>query len=273
MRVAAIELFVHVARSQLEPSDAVMHALAADTVGRNEQALRAIEEARRHGPDVILCPGWTFVEAAPTSLPRIANGATVIFEVLPLKPPRGQPAGKLAVKSTSKGSGNAPRWNSFVLEQGQVRECPRQAVTRGPELDDPENAQTLARTLMSPERLVGKGRLVVCGEVNVMRFRAEGHNRQCIWEPQVARAGLSDRAFVGLTIFNPAHTPSSNYMSIKRRRGPWKKLVTTANQLDFGRLNRRTLPQPTQAYVDEAQLEPERELALRDSGRLVVFSL
>jgi hypothetical protein len=273
MRVAAIELLVHVASRPNNPASAVLRALTSDPDNRNAQALSAISEARKLNPAFILCPGWTFVGAPPKSLARVANGATVIFEVLSSDTRRAAPSNKLSIKGAPKKHKNNYPWNSFVLENGIIRKCPSQVVAQGQELNTPSIAEKLAQTLMSPGRLVGRGRLVTCGEVNVIRFRQRNGERECIWDPLVASAGVRARDFAGHTVFNPAHTPSSSYMHRKRRLGPWKNIVTTANQLDYKKLGCRAMPSPTRAYVDKGPLEAEYELNFVGSGRVLLFNL
>ncbi len=273
MRVAAIELFVHVTSSRVVPTCAVYQALLHDPKGRNAQALSALEKARTLDPDFILCPGWTFVGAPPKDLARVADGATVIFEVLPQEPSRKEFSGKLGSKEGHKNNDKAFSWKSLVLEKGRIRECPPQVIALGQELNDRGTAKKLAQALMSPGRLIGEGRLLICGEANVMRFRKGSNGRECVWSPLVASSGLSDRYFEGLNVFNPAHTPCSSYMHRKRRLGPWKNIVTTANQIDYRKLKRRTMPGPTRAYVDQGPLEPEQDPIIDDGWRISLFIL
>jgi hypothetical protein len=62
-------------------------------------------------------------------------------------------------------------------------------------------------------------------------------------------------------------------MHRKRRLGPWKNIVTTANQLDYKKFGCRAMPSPTRAYVDKGPLEAEYELNLVGSGRVLLFNL
>jgi hypothetical protein len=243
-------------------------------------------------PDVILCPGWTFVgDSYPEDLPSIVGGTTLIFEVHPkVEPPtssegqghgKGQEKGqrpkegKSAQKQQEDGDSHFFPWRTFVVESRRLKEAPRQVIALGKELDDPTMAKALATALKAPERQVAGGRLFICGETQAVRIQYTP-KADYVWDHEVARNGAREDAFKGLTVFNPAHTPSGPRMHEKRKRGPWRALVTTANQFDRTRLGLNgRVPEPTRAYVDEQEIAPAAPGAVKvgTNDYVTVFKL
>ncbi len=278
MRVATVEMFVDLDLTTLNnvPSMAVRQTLVRNARKRNEQALSDISAALKRDPEVIECPGWTFVgNAPPAELLGLVGKRTLIFELLPEEDLSASTKKKDQDKGQWRGADDGCRfpWRTFVMEAGQIREVPRQVIARGWELNDPANAETLATTLMSNGRRVAGGKLFVCGESNALRIR-RGAPKRHIWDPAVEAAGAPAAAFAGLPVFNPAHTPSGSRMHEKRRCGPWKAIVTTANQFDRKRLGLGGgVPQPTRAYVNQQELEPVESEDLPSKDRVLVFEL
>jgi hypothetical protein len=262
MRIAAIELYVEVskrgsAQGQLSDGAAVLRALAARRDARNALALEAIEVAAGLAPSIILCPGWTFVGRAPraATLGRGAGGAVVVFEAV--EPPA------------------EPR--TLVLERGVVRELPAQTFATAAELEHPESAGPgrLAAALRSG-RSVGDGVVLVCGEVNaVRRFVKAGERVRYAWDERVAAAGVTEQDLAGAVVLNPAHTPTGSYIRDKRRAGPWRALVSTANALDRARLGKAPLAPPAHAVMAGQDLVPAAEpVRVGERGsRVVVYDV
>lgn len=272
LRVAAIELFVEVrsSRAQEPPGDAeaILRALRADPGARREAALAAIRAARESRPDVILCPGWTFVGRAPAdrTLAAAAGPARLVYEVVEARdagPPKDP-----------KASAAGPRWfpwRSFVLEGGTRRELAPQVVSLSADLGDAARAQGLADALRG-DRAVGEATLLVCGEVNVVRRRPRNGTVGHVWEPRVAEAGLPASALEGRVVLNPAHGPNGSYVRNKWRAGPWRAIVCTANTLDRSRLGRSAAAPPAVAVVDGGDVAGQ-ETALEGGSRVVVFEV
>jgi hypothetical protein len=290
MRVAAIELFVDLLESDEPPATAVRRALVRNADRRNEQALSAIQAALKLAPDVILCPGWTFVgDTYPNALRSLVGGTTLIFEVHPEEEPpaslegqghgKGQEKGerpqegKSAQKQQGDGDSHFFPWRTFVVESWKLREVPRQVIALGTELNEPTMAQALATALKSPERRVVDEYLLICGETQAVRIEYTPKARY-EWDRGVADHGVPKQAFKGRTVFNPAHTPSGSRMHEKRKRGPWRALVTTANQFDRTRLGLNgRVPEPTRAYIDAQEIAVPEFVEVGAKDYVTLFDL
>ena len=272
MRVAAIELFVNVAHSNGgDDGSAIRAAIQGDPSRREKLVLAALEKAVEEKPDVILCPGWTFVgrHPAPQLLRKSAGQATVIFEVFPRKNRMalGAPAkGKDATEGNIDGRVD---WATYVLEGGRIRAIPRQVFIFSSDLNEITGAQ-FTRALL--KRRIGHGIVLVCGEVNVVRRRKEQDRIRHYWDPraETARTELKD-----LVVFNPAHAPNSSYVRTKRRKGPWRALVSTSNRLDRRTLSKRSnLPAPAHAVVKGHDRMPSNVAKLDgDESRVLFYDL
>lgn len=283
MRVAVIELYVDVSHrrrtaGELSDMDAVMRALRARPDERNALAIEAVEVAAAFEPAVIVCPGWTFVGRAPrtASLTRAAGDAALLCEVLGTA---GEPGAGATI--SRRGPGEPARlevpWRTVVLERGVVRELPGQTITVSGQLDDPgcECPRLLAAALKDGRRL-DSGVVLVCAEVNAVRRRVEpGHPVRYGWDERIATAGVPGRELSGSLVLNPAHTPAGSYVRDKRRAGPWRAIVSTANTLDRSRLGRPALAAPAHAVVAGQDQEPSiAPVELGDGGsRVVVFDV
>jgi hypothetical protein len=283
VRVAVIELYVDVSRrrrtaGELSDGDAVMRTLRAHPDERNALALEAIEVAAAFEPAVIVCPGWTFVGRAPrtASLRRAAGDAVLLCEVLGTAGQHGAGA-TLPRREPGEPAGLELPWRTVVLERDVVRELPGQTVTVSGQLDDSgcDTPRRLAAALKDGRRLVS-GVVLVCAEVNAVRRRVEpGHPVRYGWDERIATAGVSGRDLSGALVLNPAHTPAGSYVRDKRRAGPWRAIVSTANTLDRSRLGRPALAAPAHAVVAGQDQEPSTDpVELGDGGsRVVVFEV
>jgi hypothetical protein len=237
--------------------------------------MAAIAKAAAEKPDVILCPGWTFVGRLPClkRLRKVAGRATVIFEILLQRkvtvraPANRKSAAKSVVVKGAVDEGVT--WNTYVLEQGRVRALPRQVLASSADIDE-ETGDKLADALRCGRGIV-RGIVLICGEVNVVRRCRKQGGIGHIWDPRVPKktvhAALKDEV-----VFNPAHTPNSNYVRIKRRYGPWRALVSTSNRLDRRRLRKRgNLPTPAHAVVNRRDCGQYKVEELSDGESRVVF--
>jgi hypothetical protein len=264
MRIALIELWVDVARRRRtarEVSDAVAvsRALRANPGERNALALRAIELAGGFDPAVIVCPGWTFVGRAPrpATLARAAGKAALLYEVLERGGTRRRARGKRGTAGPDAGGPDLP-WRPHALEGGALRELPGQAFLSSGELDDAgsRSPSRLAAALRDGRR-VGSAVVLVCAEVNAVRRVVQaGAPVRHVWDERMERAGALERDLAGALVLNPSHTPAGSYVREKRRAGPWRALVSTANALDRTRLGRPALAPPAHAVVDGRDQEP-----------------
>jgi hypothetical protein len=78
-----------------------------------------------------------------------------------------------------------------------------------------------------------------------------------------------------VVVLNPAHAPSGSYVRDKRRAGPWRAIVSTANGLDRARLGRSPLAPPAHAVAAGQDLAPAVEpIAVGERGsRVVVYDV
>jgi hypothetical protein len=261
MRIAAIELHVEVSKrrrtaADLSDADAVTAALRAHPDERNALALGAIEVAAAFEPAVIVCPGWTFVRRAPrpATLTRAAGNSAVLYEVLADADAR-----------------------PHVLEAGVARELPSQAFSTSGELDDArhDGAARLAAALKDGRRITA-GLVLLSAEVNAVRRTVQpGTKVSYAWDKRVASAGLVERDLSDALVLNPSHTPAGSYVRDKRRAGPWRALVSTANTLDRARLGRTPLAPPAHAVLAGRDVEPsEQPVAVDERGsRVIVYDL
>lgn len=264
MRIALIELHVDVPRRprsarDVSDADAVARALRAHPAGRNALALRAIEIAGGLDPAIIVCPGWTFVGRAPrpAALARAAGNAALLYEVLDAGRARARKARGGGARAGSAGRADLP-WRPHALEGGAVRELPGQAFVSSGELDDAGSSSParLAAALRDGRRVAGAV-VLVCAEVNAVRRVVQaGSPVRHAWDERMARAGVLERDLAGALVLNPSHTPTGSYVREKRRAGPWRAIVSTANTLDRGRLGRPALAPPAHAVVEGRDREP-----------------
>jgi len=277
MRVAAIELFVPVrptGRSEgIDDVDAVRSALLRDPQRRKHQALDAIKLAATLKPDVILCPGWTFVGRRPSvaTLVRVTGGATLLFEVL------GADTGNPTRKANSKANdGSAPV--PFVLRGGTLAVLPAQVFAVSDQLRATSASDEVARRIaiaVRTGRNIGHGIVLLCGEVNILRRQVrKGVGVTYGWDRAVDAAGLPATGFKNAVVFNPAHTPNGGYVRAKRRNGPWAAIVSTANNLDRTIIGKRSrLAAPAHAAINGKDLSPIDDYPVGNDGSRVVLFL
>jgi hypothetical protein len=276
MRIAAIELYVESRARRRNGSTAtndaetLAAALRAEPKARNRLALRAIATAAAldPAPDVILCPGWTFVGRGPTdaALAKAAGARTVVYEVLHRDGSAAGPKGRLA-----EGEGELP-WAAFAFGGGESRPLTAQAFATSNGFDD-EAARALAYALRH-DRHVGEAVVLSSGEINVMRRRTVDGRVHHAWDERVAAAGAPSSALAGAVVLNPAHAPAGSYLRDKQRAGPWRALVATANRADpkiFG----RPFSAPAHGVAGGVDLEPAAEpVEVDEAGsRVVVFEM
>ena len=253
MKIALVELFVPSRRVADSASQLILRALRSAPQARNDAACAAIEAALHLSPDIVVCPGWTFVADDARSVGITPpTTATLVFETVRLSDVEAA-----LQKSTKAEPAAAPLypWTSWVWRPGQEPvELPRQVVSTGSEMDDDENAAALCAALV--RRSVGDGALLlVCGEVNVVRLEKHGGSRRCL-----LTEGFQP-LFEGQLVLNPVHTPNSSYMSKKRADGSgqwWRSLVTTGNTFDPALVRARggTPAQTAWAYIDRLRAAP-----------------
>jgi hypothetical protein len=276
MRIAAIELYVESrarrrsGTASANEAETLAAALRADPKGRNRLALRAIATAAAldPAPDVILCPGWTFVGRGPTdaALAKAAGARTVVYEVLHRDGPAAGPKGRLA-----DGECELP-WAGFAFAGGESRPLAAQAFATSDGFDE-EAARALANALRH-DRHVGAAVVLSSGEINVMRRRTVDGRVHHAWDERVAAAGAPSSALTGAVVLNPAHAPAGSYLRDKRRAGPWRALVATANRADPKVLG-RPFSAPAHGVAGGVDLEPTAEpVEVDDAGsRVVVFEV
>jgi hypothetical protein len=165
MRVAVIELFVAVRPERwsktVDEGEALRSALFRDPQRRNQLAVEAIEASAELKPDVIVCPGWTFVGPPPLAgeLVRMTGGATLLYEVL-------TEAG--TVKAMRKAKGVAVGGVAafpYVLIRGVLSMLPMQVFAVSAELDAPDALDNVARpfaTAVLSGRNISHGIVLLC---------------------------------------------------------------------------------------------------------------
>jgi len=273
MRIAVIELHVDVSRRapsarEVADGDAVARVLRARPDERNALALRAIEVAAGFEPAIIVCPGWTFVARAPraATLSRAAGKAVLLYEVL------------AATRSRSVAARDAGRielpWRTEVLEGGGVRELPPQTFVTSGELDDAGSdcPIRLAAALKVGRRVAG-AIVLLDGEVNVVRRQVQaGAPVRYTWDGRLKSAGVLERDLSAALVLNPSHTPAGSYVREKRRAGPWRAIVSTANTLDRSRIGKPALAAPAHVAVAGIDQEPSLDpVAVDARGSRVVI--
>jgi hypothetical protein len=281
MRIALIELHVDVSRrprsaSEVADGDAVTRALRARPDERNALALQAIEVAGSFEPEIIVCPGWTFVGWGPraASLSRAAGKAVLLYEVLA----GGERSRRRRRDRGTRQGGRAELpWRTHVLEDGAVRKLPTQTFVSSGELDDAgSDCPTRLAAALRDGRSVAGAVVLVCGEVNAVRRQVQaGASVRHGWDERVRSAGILDGDLADAVVLNPAHTPAGSYVREKRRAGPWRAIVSTANTLDRSRIGKPALASPAHAVVDGRDQEPSLEPAAVDAhgSRVVIHDL
>jgi len=283
VRIALIELHVDVSKRtqsarELPDGDAIARALRARPDERNALALRAVEAAAGFEPAIIVCPGWTFVGRAPRAAPlsRIAGNAAVLYEVLAAE--RGEPNGRTPRGVGAGGAGRSGLpWRAEVLEGGVLRALPAQTFLTSEELDDPSSdcVTRLAAALKDGRRVAGA--VVLLGaEVNAVRRQVQaGAPVRYIWEERLKSAGVLATDLSAALVLNPSHTPAGSYVREKRRAGPWRAIVSTANRLDRTRLGKPALAAPAQVALRGKNQEPSLEPVAVDArgSRVVIHDL
>jgi hypothetical protein len=245
MRIAVVELHVDVSRRrrfarEVADDDAVARALRARPDERNALALRAIEVAGDFEPAIIVCPGWTFVGRAPraASLSRAAGSAAVLYEVL------------------------------AYGREGRARRRHRRTGAA-------ETGRTELPWRTDGRRVAGAV-VLVCGEVNAVRRQVQtGAPVRHSWDERVRSAGVLEHDLSDALVLNPSHTPAGSYVREKRRAGPWRAIVSTANTLDRSRLGKPALAAPAHAVMAGRDQEPSLEPVAVDirGSRVVVHDL